>query len=183
MIPIVDAVAVSKYVDSKIEYREDQWDAPNWWQKHIDKKGADKFDDTTPKYGDCDDYAASKRRILLDKGYSAKDMRLTITPSPGKYLPLHMVLLVNTERGWYALDIRNYYKWTPNFRDVSLVDGVWRYYRTRDGELSKYAPAYPPTSWTDLCLKKEKSNEKDYDCDVVKPEYRGITIEWGDPNS
>lgn len=177
MIPIVEAVAVSQYVDSRIEYREDEWRNPNLWQKYVDAKGADYTDDSTPAYGDCDDYAASKRRILLEKGYSPKDMRLTSTAVPGKYYPMHMVLLVNTERGWYALDIKRFYKFTPNFRDVSLIDGKWRYYRTWDGEVSQYSTGMAPSGWNDLCAKKEARNEADYDCDVVKPGY-GIHIEF-----
>lgn len=177
MIPIVDAVQVSRYVDARIEYRADEWQSPNLWQKYVDPLGTDDWRDDMPKQGDCDDYAMSKRRMLLERGYSASDMRVAAVPVPGQYMPMHVVLLVNSERGWYALDINRFYKYAPNFRDQLLIDGQWRSPRTWDGEPSKYSSGYPPKGWVSHCDRKEMNRENDVDC-IAARDARGLHIEF-----
>jgi len=55
-------------------------------------------------YGDCDDYVLTKRKALIDAGFPARALRITIVRT---YTDIgHAVLLVSTDRGDYVLDNR-----------------------------------------------------------------------------
>jgi predicted transglutaminase-like cysteine proteinase len=56
----------------------------------------------TDGYGDCDDYAVTKRKDLLDAGFSSSDLRLAVVlTSQGER---HAVLTVTTDKGDLVLD-------------------------------------------------------------------------------
>lgn len=60
----------------------------------------------TDGYGDCDDYAVTKRKTLIDAGFPAPALRLAVVYSPtaGR----HAVLTIATDRGDLVLDnLRN----------------------------------------------------------------------------
>lgn len=65
------------------------------------------FGDTwtlAPKAGDCDDYAITKRHMLISMGWPARAVRLAVTyTSSGEG---HMVLVVRTSKGDLVLDNR-----------------------------------------------------------------------------
>lgn len=56
----------------------------------------------TDGYGDCDDYALTKRKELIDLGFPESALRMAVvnTPSNGR----HAVLVVATNKGNYVLD-------------------------------------------------------------------------------
>jgi len=53
-------------------------------------------------YGDCKDYALEKRARLLAEGWARDSLALAIAMAPG--VGLHAVLIVETDRGDFALD-------------------------------------------------------------------------------
>ena len=60
----------------------------------------------TDGYGDCDDYAVTKRKALLDAGFPAPAVRLAIVETPR--VTRHAVLTVSTDKGDFVLDsLRN----------------------------------------------------------------------------
>jgi len=54
------------------------------------------------KYGDCEDYALLKRRVLMEKGIPAGDLLMTVVKQPDG--DGHAVLTVHTDRGDFILD-------------------------------------------------------------------------------
>lgn len=56
-------------------------------------------------YGDCEDYALLKRRMLMDKGWSASMLLVTVVRQPNG--DGHAVLTVRTDRGDFILDNLN----------------------------------------------------------------------------
>ena len=80
-------------------------------------------------FGDCEDYALLKRKILLNSGFERKDLHLACCWCEND--EYHCVLLVNTDKGWFILD--NRYAWpmvheSINYKwDKALneVDGKW----------------------------------------------------------
>ncbi|MCF6320656.1 MAG: transglutaminase-like cysteine peptidase [Rhizobiaceae bacterium] len=61
---------------------------------------------TYPKnYGDCEDYVLLKRKMLMDKGWSASNLLITVLTLPDGNG--HAVLTVRTDRADYALDNLN----------------------------------------------------------------------------
>jgi predicted transglutaminase-like cysteine proteinase len=57
-------------------------------------------------YGDCDDYAVTKRKALIDAGFPASALRLAVVETPRT--ARHAVLTVATDKGDYVLDsLRN----------------------------------------------------------------------------
>jgi predicted transglutaminase-like cysteine proteinase len=56
----------------------------------------------TDGYGDCDDYAVTKRKELLDAGFPASALRLAVVYSPRT--ARHAVLTVTTDKGDLVLD-------------------------------------------------------------------------------
>jgi predicted transglutaminase-like cysteine proteinase len=53
-------------------------------------------------FGDCEDYALLKRRLLMDKGISAGNLLITVVRKPDG--EGHAVLTVRTKNGDYVLD-------------------------------------------------------------------------------
>jgi len=61
---------------------------------------------TYPKdYGDCEDYVLLKRKMLMDKGWPASSLLITVLTLPDGNG--HAVLTVRTDRADYALDNLN----------------------------------------------------------------------------
>lgn len=56
----------------------------------------------TDGYGDCDDYALTKRKQLQEIGFPAAALRLAVVYSPRSQL--HAVLTVATNKGDFVLD-------------------------------------------------------------------------------
>lgn len=56
----------------------------------------------TDGYGDCDDYAVTKRKNLIDAGFPAPALRLAVVYSPQS--GRHAVLTVKTDKGDLVLD-------------------------------------------------------------------------------
>ena len=52
--------------------------------------------------GDCEDYVLMKRRMLMERGFSAADLLITVVRKPDG--EGHAVLTVRTDRGDYVLD-------------------------------------------------------------------------------
>lgn len=60
----------------------------------------------TDGYGDCEDYALTKRKALIDAGLSAAALRIAVVVTP--HDARHAVLTVSTDRGDFVLDnLRN----------------------------------------------------------------------------
>jgi predicted transglutaminase-like cysteine proteinase len=60
----------------------------------------------TDGYGDCEDYALTKRKALIDAGLSASALRIAVVVTP--HDARHAVLTVATDRGDFVLDnLRN----------------------------------------------------------------------------
>jgi predicted transglutaminase-like cysteine proteinase len=57
------------------------------------------------RYGDCRDYALTKRAMLIAAGVPAQALSLAIVRTPQN--ELHMVLLMQTDRGEFVLDNRS----------------------------------------------------------------------------
>ena len=56
----------------------------------------------TDGYGDCEDYALTKRKALLDAGFSEPALRIALVLT--RKQELHAVLTVTTDQGDYVLD-------------------------------------------------------------------------------
>ena len=56
-------------------------------------------------YGDCEDYVLLKRKLLMDKGWPASSLLITVVTLPNG--DGHAVLTVRTDRADYALDNLN----------------------------------------------------------------------------
>ncbi|MBI3675230.1 MAG: transglutaminase-like cysteine peptidase [Proteobacteria bacterium] len=56
----------------------------------------------TDGYGDCEDYALTKRKILIDAGLPELALRIAVVITPRAVM--HAVLVVSTDRGDYVLD-------------------------------------------------------------------------------
>ena len=72
----------------------------------------------SPREGDCNDYAVTKRHELLARGWPSRSLLLTevVIPS-GEH---HLVLVVRTREDDFVLDNLN-----PNIRPVSQVPYQW----------------------------------------------------------
>jgi len=71
-----------------------------------------------PKYGDCNDYAVSKRHELLERGWSARSLLLAeVVTSWGEH---HLVLIIRTNQGDLVAD--NLY---PKIRAWSAAPYEW----------------------------------------------------------
>jgi predicted transglutaminase-like cysteine proteinase len=62
----------------------------------------DRWDIPTDGKGDCEDYALLKRKMLIDAGFSASDLLITVVLQPNG--EGHAVLTVRTDRGDFILD-------------------------------------------------------------------------------
>jgi predicted transglutaminase-like cysteine proteinase len=63
---------------------------------------ADYWTIPTDGYGDCEDYALTKRKMLMEHGFSAAALRVAIVVTPNQ--ERHAVLTVVTDKGDYVLD-------------------------------------------------------------------------------
>ena len=54
------------------------------------------------RYGDCEDYVLAKRRMLMEYGFQAGDLLITVVTQPDG--AGHAVLSVRTDRGEFVLD-------------------------------------------------------------------------------
>jgi len=56
----------------------------------------------TDGFGDCEDYALTKRKNLIEQGVPSRSLRIAIVRMPGG--ERHAVLTVATDKGDYVLD-------------------------------------------------------------------------------
>ena len=77
------------------------------WQSDLDRYGLEErwtmllaFD--LGKFGDCEDFALEKRRLLLEMGIPASALALATTTS--KATGSHALLVIRTTQGEYVLD-------------------------------------------------------------------------------
>lgn len=84
--------AVNKTIN-KMRYQTDlsKYGTPDLWTAKIQEAGS----------GDCDDYALTKRRILIERGYNWEHLQPAICKYRGEG---HLVLLVRTDKGFLILD-------------------------------------------------------------------------------
>ena len=111
------AESIHRKVNFNTEYRTDlkQYGVPEFWTM-------------AGKFGDCEDYALSKRNALLNAGWSKDKLGLCVCYTASN--EGHCVLWVGTDKGSFILD-NNYdfpvkpselpYKW-----ESMLCAGVWR---------------------------------------------------------
>jgi predicted transglutaminase-like cysteine proteinase len=63
---------------------------------------ADQWDYPTDGYGDCEDYALLKRKMLIEEGFPRQALLITVVKD--KNADGHAILTVKTDRGEYVLD-------------------------------------------------------------------------------
>lgn len=95
------ALQVHNKVNSETIYRSDwlQYGVPEFWE-------------SAGKFGDCEDYALLKRKMLIDAGFDRDKIHLCTCFVDGAG---HCVLLVETDRGNYILDNNQSEPVQPNF--------------------------------------------------------------------
>ena len=97
-----------------IELTETAWEsivgANKWVNAHIkpvtDQKHwgvAERWDYAEDGYGDCEDYALLKRRILIEVGYPREALLMTVVWA-NHHTEGHAVLIVRTNKGEFVLD-------------------------------------------------------------------------------
>ena len=111
------AERINSDVNASVTYKTDleQFDTPEFWAM-------------AGKFGDCEDYALLKRKLLLEQGWPSDKLGLCVCYMPDGQG--HCVLWVDTDKGSFILD-NNYafpvkpselpYKW-----ESMLCDGVWQ---------------------------------------------------------
>ena len=110
------ALKIHQKVNSETSYRSDwlQYSVPEFWVQ-------------AGKYGDCEDYALLKRKLLLEQGWPSDKLGLCVC-----YMPDgggHCVLWVDTDKGSFILD--NNYNWPISPLDTNykwesmLCNGKW----------------------------------------------------------
>lgn len=84
-------VDVNNHVNTTIEPRTDMqvYGVAEYWAYPV-------------KYGDCEDFALLKRRMLMEKGIPAGDLLMTVVKQPNG--DGHAILTVHTDRGDFELD-------------------------------------------------------------------------------
>lgn len=107
---------INREVNARVGYRHDSelYGRPEHWEP-------------AGLFGDCEDYALEKRRLLLDGGWPPDKLGLVVCYYGAVG---HCCLWVETDRGSYILD-NNYadlmnpeflpYRW-----EAMLCNGVWR---------------------------------------------------------
>ena len=110
------AERINSDVNARVTYKADleQFDTPEFWAM-------------AGKFGDCEDYALLKRKVLLEQGWPKDKLGLCVCEAFGSG---HCCLWVETDKGSFILD-NNYafpvkpselpYKW-----ESMLCDGVWQ---------------------------------------------------------
>ncbi len=105
------------------------------WRSDLDQYGIEEFW-TLPiragiRYGDCEDFALEKRRVLIERGFPPAALALATAYS--EETGLHAVLIVRTSQGDYVLDNttpwvlpwgQTAYRWLTIQAGESLTD--WR---------------------------------------------------------
>ena len=133
MIPFDVAVAVDQQVNAAIAPAPAEW--PDVWR------------DDTPASGDCEDYALSKRRRLLDMGFDPLQTAPLLTYGTW-HDPGHMRLAVHTDRGWLVLD--NLAPPVPYRGDIhDLLVGTQWHQVADDGSAGRKVTA--PYQWRIFC--------------------------------
>jgi len=84
------AARINRDVNASVKYKTDlgQYSVPEFWT-------------VANKFGDCEDYALLKRKMLIDAGFDRDKIHLCTCFVDGAG---HCVLLVETDRGNYILD-------------------------------------------------------------------------------
>jgi predicted transglutaminase-like cysteine proteinase len=92
---------INAQVNASVTYKTDlaQFEVPEFWQE-------------AGKFGDCEDYALLKRKMLIDAGFDRDKIHLCTCFVDGAG---HCVLLVETDRGNYILDNNQSEPVQPNF--------------------------------------------------------------------
>ena len=95
------AERINSDVNASVKYKTDlgQYNVPEFWT-------------VAGKYGDCEDYALLKRKMLIDAGFDRDKIHLCTCFVDGAG---HCVLLVETDRGNYILDNNQSEPVLPNF--------------------------------------------------------------------
>ena len=95
------AERINRDVNASVKYKTDlgQYNVPEFWT-------------VAGKYGDCEDYALLKRKMLIDAGFDRDKIHLCTCFVDGAG---HCVLLVETDRGNYILDNNQSEPVQPNF--------------------------------------------------------------------
>ena len=95
------AERINRDVNASVKYKTDlgQYGVPEFWT-------------VANKFGDCEDYALLKRKMLIDAGFDRDKIHLCtcFVGDAG-----HCVLLVETDRGNYILDNNQSEPVQPNF--------------------------------------------------------------------
>ena len=111
------AARINRDVNASVKYKTDleRYGKPEHWCLPTD-------------FGDCEDYALLKRKLLLEHGWSSDKLGLCVCYTQSG--EGHCVLWVDTDKGSFILD-NNYafpmkpselpYKW-----ESMLCDGVWQ---------------------------------------------------------
>lgn len=125
--------STQKRVNAAIEFRKDM--GPSVWKMF-------------PRVGDCEDYAASKLKLLLKAGLPRESMRLMVVQMrTGDNFYLHLVLVVHTTAGEFVLDNRY-----PELKRPADLDYFWfAEERSRDGKLVFYSMN---SEWADFFRRK-----------------------------
>ena len=112
------AERINSDVNASVKYQTDleQYSTPEFWVE-------------AGTLGDCEDYALLKRQRLIDAGFARKDIHLCLCwDENGVY---HVVLICNTNKGWFVLDNRYNWPMTPKSlpykwdKALDEVDGKW----------------------------------------------------------
>lgn len=95
------AERINRDVNASVKYKTDlgQYGVPEFWT-------------VAGKFGDCEDYALLKRKMLIDAGFDRDKIHLCTCFVDGAG---HCVLLVETDRGNYILDNNQSEPVQPNF--------------------------------------------------------------------
>lgn len=107
---------INRDVNARVSYRYDK-----------DAYGEIEYWEPAGTFGDCEDYALEKRRILLASGWPADSLGLVVCRYAGGG---HCCLWVDTDQGSYILD-NNYEALMPPDLlpfdwEAMLCNGVWR---------------------------------------------------------
>jgi predicted transglutaminase-like cysteine proteinase len=90
-----ELAAINTWVNASIKPQTDE----EHWQVE------DRWDYPDDGFGDCEDFALLKRRLLIESGFPAGALMLTVVWTKQKNG--HAVLLVRTDRGEFVLDSEN----------------------------------------------------------------------------
>ena len=100
------AERINREVNASVSYKTDleQYSTPEHWCLPTD-------------FGDCEDYALLKRKLLLEQGWPSDKLGLCVCYMPDGQG--HCVLWVETDKGSFILD--NNYDWPVNPLDLPYV--------------------------------------------------------------